>query len=408
MFAVHSGRRIALALAFLVGLAPSLGVASPPASAPPPEPSDRTEVHALLVVDRAGLSERFVEALVLRTDAAIVETEVAGEDAAPPADTAYVVVTRREDHLEILVVLRDGRAWRRAISIAEVGEGELLERATATSIANLIAAIADEGVVPDDILTGSALPWVDLGYDEGSRRPVPDSVAPPVPVPSDRAAPQDSFAARVERQRSPERQRSGERAWIGVFVEPMTLVGLGPPRDGSAWAGSGAAVAARWSAPRGLVIGGRARLAGAGRGDLRLVRGQVAAQLGGEWRLGRPRQPGRRWNVRLLGQVGVEPWRGWLLAGEAGGNPSPVFIAPHLGVSAGLAWSIARGRHAAQLGLAVGAEATWATPTRAAFGAWISSAAAGASAVAAPATLRVGGMELVFALEVGWRYRLRK
>lgn len=255
----------------------------------------------------------------------------------------------------------DGRLYRRlwSASIAEP------ERAAATSLSHLLAAI-EEGTAepePPPVAAGPALPsepGPDAAVVPGPARPA--SAVPPTAVP---AAP-----PRIE---------------VGPTVGLVHVVGVGPPAALAGWVGSGGLVGVELRGRGGLLGGLELRGLGARTGELRLGRLRVAAALGHGLRRG-------LFELRTRAAFTVEPW--WVGArGDRAQHGGPLLGAA-ASLTPGLSAALAP-RVQVDVGLRLEA-AVSVDPRRAAV---VQLVDAGGTPL-----LRLGGVELAAAAEIGVRW----
>jgi len=354
---------IALALLALSGaLPPGDSFDGAPASSPVGE----TRIQAAILRAEGFERDELARAIQLRLPT-LTLIEVGSE--APPATDgslrAFIELRRLSPtQLELTVILADGRAYLRGVDVdADV---DAPARPAASALANLIAAIEDDSVVPDR--SHVPLPPALLASEPASPpAPVPAASCPEPPAPTPPPAPP---APRWE---------------LGPMLRADAGLGL-TPIPGLRGAGLGLGLAAR--APSGLLLVLDLRGLGRGLQQLQVQRLRIALGVGYALRRG-------GFELPVAALLGVEPWR---VVGDAGtvpiasrdGRPRPL-IGLGLRLAPGL--RAALGRSGAHLRAGLNLE-LWASGEA-------GSGLRHPELRASSAALSLGGVELNLGLELG-------
>jgi hypothetical protein len=336
-------------------------LAGAPARAEPPAVADAEVLVIAEGLDAASLGE----ALALRVPGARVVDrrdmscgagqssgqEQGCEDMSCGAGCVVARIGRDADGaLRVEVRGADGRLFRR-VWAAELAEPE---RAAATALSHLLAAIAD-------------------GTTEAAAEPEVASTVEPAVVATPKPAPRT-----VAREAPP-------RIEVGPTVGLVGVVGVGRPAALAGWVGSGGLVGVELRGRRGLVGGLELRGLGMRDGGLRLARVRAALSIGHSLRRG-------LFELQTRAAVTVEPW--WVAArGERAQVGAPLLggaVSLRPGVSARLAPRV-------RLDVGLRLEAAISVDPR---------RAAVVQLVDATATplFRLGGVELAAAAEIGVRW----
>lgn len=314
-------------------------------------------------VDELALAVQGLDLEVLRQDLELrapafrVTLDRCGEGCA-------AVSARRapDGRIELQVRLADGRVYARSLqALAEP------ERATAASLAHLLAAIADGTEGPREV-TRPASPST--------------SVAPaPALVPEPRAE--------VAAPARPAEPADAGRFELGAALGLVTVAGVGSPRALAGWVGSGSSASLELRGRRGWLAAFNLRHLQQRDGGFALHRARVG--LGGGYALQRG-----LFELRVLVGVVVEPW--WVV--RRGDGTRAEFGRPLLGGAASVTPGVA-----AWLGRRVGVRAGLRLEAAA------SAAAGTASAIQAESPggrplFRLGGFELAATAEIGLRWDL--
>ena len=327
-------------------------------------PVGETRIGAAILRAEGFERDELERAIQLRLPA-LTLIEVGSE--APPATDgalrAFIELRRvSPTELELTLILADGRAYLRALEV----DADAPARPAASALANLIAAIEDDTVVPDK--SHVPLPPALIASEPAAAAaPVPAASCPEPPPPTPTPTPP---APRWE---------------LGPSLRAGASLGL-TPIPGLRGAGLGLGLNAR--APSGLLL--VLDLQGLGRAlhQLRVQRLRVALGVGYALRRG-------GFELPVAALLGVEPWR---LVGDDGpvpissmrGRPRPL-IGLGLRLAPGL--RAALGRSGAQLRAGLNLE-LWAS----------GEAAAGLrhpELRVSSSALSLGGVELNLGLELG-------
>ncbi len=248
---------------------------APPSDAPAAEPGEPTstadDIEAVIVRAPAARADALGQALQVRL--APVPVLPFTEDSYAQAESrrfAYASVEPDPDTggTRIELVLFDGRAYRRAVPRDEEHD----DRAVALTIANLLAAIEEERLLPDRT-------QVQVPRPEPEPPPEPEPEPPPEPVPPPEPPP--------EPVPPPERPPGPPPITfeLGGSLRGLANFGLSPrPIPGPTSVGGTAAFAIRW--PIAIYVEGGARLTTAASRGLRLLRTRVHASAGYAYRRG--------------------------------------------------------------------------------------------------------------------------
>lgn len=275
---------------------------------------------------------------------------------------AFIELRRQSPtQLELTLILADGRAYLRALEV----DAEAPAREAASALANLIAAIEDDAVVPDK--SDVPLPPALIASEQAPPQPVPAASCPepaPAPTPPPPPAPRWELAPTL-------------RVGASLGLTPLRgLRGVGP----------GLGLNAR--APSGLLLALDLQYLGRALQDLQVQRLRIALGVGYALRRG-------AFELPIAALLGVEPWR---LAGDLGrvpisstlGPPRPL-IGLGLRLAPGLRATL--GRSGAQLRAGLNLE-LWASGE--------ATRGLGHPELRLPnAALSLGGLELNLGLELG-------
>lgn len=277
---------------------------------------------------------------------------------------AAVSARRAPDgRIELQIRLADGRVYARSLqAVAEP------ERATAASLAHLLAAIADGTERPIEAAVPAAAPAASVA-------PAPVVLAEPrgeVARPAVAAEPVDP-----------------RRLELGAALALATAAGVGPPRALAGWVGSGLAGALELRGRRGWLVGFGLRHLQQRDSGFGLHRARVG--LSGGYALQRG-----LFELRVLIGVVVEPW--WVV--RRGDGTRAEFGRPLLGGAASVTPGVA-----AWLGRGVGVRAGLRLEAAASAAAGTASAIQ-ADAPGGPPLFRLGGVELAASAEIGLRWDL--
>lgn len=330
-----------------------------------PEPVESAGARAV-VVAAAGLDAGALrEALELRVPGVRLHDDAQGELSCEAGCTLARVAREGGESLRISVVLPDGRIFVRRWPAAPAEP----ERAAATSLAHLLAAIADGTAEPE------------------TPRPV-EAAVPGPPTPSGephepRASPRPVVARPVAPVASP----PSPRFEIGPSVGLVTVVGVGAPTALAGPVGSGGFIGVELRHRSGLLAGIEARGLGARSEETRLGRLRVAAALGHSFRRG-------RFELRSRAALLVEPW--WVVTRADGARrqSGPPLLGAALSLSPGLSLALAP-----DVRVDVGLRLEAAVSAHAVDGAAVQLV----DPMGAP-VFRLGGVELGAAAEIGVRW----
>lgn len=278
--------------------------------------------------------------------------------------------------LSITVVLSDGRAYYRTLPARAQGAPRL----AASTVANLLAAIEEDELPPDE--EDVPLPTEPGSELESEPEPEPE----PEPRPDEEPEPKPK----------PEPKPPLE---LGIVLAGAVGVALGPP-DPSGFAGGGAIVGGDLRLPAAAIVSLAVRSHWHRAGGLTVGRTRISVGAGYAWRRG-------RFELRSVVAVDVEPW-----GVRRGGEREPVSQA------AG-----ASRRRWAQLGghlrlvpafvIPRGSAGAFRVGPRVELGGSALAQAAGVArlvvtddAGARSVVGRVGGLELTAGLELGWSWSL--
>lgn len=205
---------------------------------------------------------------------------------------AFIELRRQSPtQLELTLILADGRAYLRALEV----DAEAPAREAASALANLIAAIEDDAVVPDK--SDVPLPPALIASEQAPPQPVPAASCPepaPAPTPPPPPAPRWELAPTL-------------RVGASLGLTPLRgLRGVGP----------GLGLDAR--APSGLLLALDLQYLGRALQDLQVQRLRIALGVGYALRRG-------AFELPIAALLGVEPWR---LAGDLGRVPISSTLGP--------------------------------------------------------------------------------
>lgn len=331
--------------------------------APSASPVRETRIStAILRADGFDRGE-LARAIQLRLPAlALVE---AGSDA-PPVDDgslrAFIELRRvSPTQLELTLILADGRAYLRALEV----DADAPARPAASALANLIAAIEDDSVVPDksDVPLPPALI---------TSEPAPPAPVPPVSCPEPEPPP-------------PAPPPPAPRWELAPTLRAGAALGLTQLR-GLRGAGPGLGLQAR--APSGLLLAFDLQQLGRALQNLQVQRLRISVGVGYALRRG-------AFELPIAALLGVEPWR---LSGDRGTVPISSTLGPPrpligLGLRVAPGLRAALGRSGAQLRAGLNLE-LWAS----------GEAASGLHSPelrVPPSSLSLGGVEANLGLELG-------
>lgn len=383
---------LALAMSGSLWAAPALPRADPNVGPSESRPTRRLIVRTSAVdfeVLRAELRTRWPDAEVLPYGVAAFE-QVGG------SEFAYLeIIGERfgDAPVSITLVLSDGRAYLRRVVLSDASRARVL----AVALSNLLGAVDDEDVPPDQVNVAVPTPTdVPEPLVEPPQPEVPTIGQPgPSSVPAPRP-PAESDDDRLAHVRSESPLAAGPRWRIGVRGDLSLLLGLAPAgRRGRPTFGGGLALDAR--TPRGLGFGAGVRVVGDSALEYRMIRTRLAPWLGYIGRVG---------SLEFVVGAGptVEPWRlrrdgrGRTLSSREGDSWTILYGA---GLRAGLGWWTAL-RTAAPSSLRLGVAAELAASTQ----------GSGKSVRVdagqfGPELFTLGGVELALAAEAAWWFELR-
>ncbi|MBZ5708520.1 hypothetical protein [Nannocystis pusilla] len=334
---------------------------------------------AIVVSVGAGLDpEALHEALALREPGIHMHDDAQGEPSCrssrrDPADRqrdgtdeqpgCTLVRIEREPtgSLRISVRLDDGRVFVRSWSATPAEP----ERAAATSLSHLLAAIAD-----------------------GTAEQEPPAVETTVPASaSPTSAPEVSPSPVASRPLAEQPSPQPPRFEFGPTVGLVTAFGVGPPVALAGSVGSGGLVGVEVRHRSGFIVGVEARGLGVRADELRLARLRLAVALGHSLRRG-------RFELRTRAAVLVEPW--WVVTrgGAARPQSGPPLLGAALSLTPGLSLPLAPA-----VRLDVGLRIEAAVSAHAAAGAAVQLV----DSAGAP-LFRIGGVELAAVAELGVRW----
>ncbi|MDC0717504.1 hypothetical protein POL25_11405 [Nannocystis sp. bb15-2] len=329
--------------------------------------STRREVAEELVVRAgAGLDTGALhEAIALRISGVRLIVDTEGELSCGPGCTLARIERAAEEGLRISVRLGDGRVFMRTLS-ATAAEPE---RAAATSLSHLLAAIADGTAEPEPP------PEPKLVAAESPAPTSTPQVCPPPPPP---------VVARPVAERS---EPASPRFELGPTVGLVTAFGVGRPAALAGSVGNGGFVGVEMRHRNGLLVGFEARGLGARADGLRLGRVRLSVALGHSLRRG-------RFELRTRAAFLVEPW--WVGARTEAArlqSGSPLLGAA-LSLTPGLSLALAP-----DLRVDIGLRVEAAMSVHASDGAVVQLIAPSGAPV-----FRLGGFELAAAAEIGVRW----
>lgn len=349
--------------AWIGGLA--VGLATALARAEAPEPAG----EVVVLVD--GLdAQALAAALALRVPAARVDG-LSGAGCAGGRCT-FARLRREPGALQVELRLADGRMFRRSWP-AEIDEPE---RAAATALAHLLAAI-DEGAATPEPVERAPAP----APEPASPTPPPAREPPPGTAPPGGDVPQPAASSR------PVASATTPRLEIGPLVGLTALVGVGRPSALAGRIGDGGLVGLELRRRGGLLVDIELRGLGFRDGGLRVGRLRLAAALGYSLRR-------RLFELRTRAALTVEPW--WVSARADGARTE--FGGPLLGgalaVAPGLSAALAPG---VRVSVGLRFEATLSVDAR------NRGILQLVDSTGAP-LFRMGGIELGIAAEIGVRW----
>ncbi|MDC0668523.1 hypothetical protein [Nannocystis radixulma] len=346
-----------------------------------PDAAPEIDRAAIVVSVGAGLDpDALHEALALREPGIHMHDDAQGEpacgssrraDAQPGQPGCTLVRIEREPtgSLRISVRLDDGRVFVRSWSATPAEP----ERAAATSLSHLLAAIADGTAEQEPPAVETALP----------------APSNPTSAPEVRTVPPAPVASRPLAERtSPQLPRFE----FGPTVGLVTAFGVGPPVALAGSVGSGGLVGVEVRHRSGFIAGVEARGLGARADELRLARLRVAVALGHSFRRG-------HFELRTRAAFLVEPW--WVVTrgGAARLQSGPPLLGAALSLTPGLSLALAPA-----VRLDVGLRMEAAVSAHAAAGAAVQLV----DSTGAP-VFRIGGVELAAVAELGVRWgRVRR
>lgn len=290
--------RVALCLA-LQG--PTVTSATPGMTDPVGEETAQ-ELRKVHLYVRGLAEEGLLQDLALRSQGFAYEIQTDPAKASDPEIT-IVLVRPRPPGYALTVLLPDGRAFDRDVNAPE----EQSTRAVASTLANLLAAIADERVVADrrevnlaeELAAGgesidgegSAETVEETEAPEGgeaTESPELDETSPDPEVPGSSAPPSEASSG-------------GPRSWsVASSLLPVALLSLGSAP--APFAGAGIGVNVIGEAPRGLRVGGELRGGWVARSGRSLHRYRIS--LVGGYLVHRG-----RFVLATDALLGVEPWQ---------------------------------------------------------------------------------------------------
>ena len=350
---------IALALLARTPAQPGDPTNGPGSSSPVRETRISTAILRADGFDRGELAR----AIQLRLPA--LTLALAGSEAPSARDgslRAFIELRRiSPTQLELTLILADGRAYLRALEV----DADAPAREAASALANLIAAIEDDAVVPDK--SDVSLPPALITSRPAPPQPVPAASCPepaPAPPPPPPTAPRWELAPTL-------------RAGASLGLTPLRgLRGVGP----------GLGLNAR--APSGLLLALDLQYLGRALQNLQVQRLRITLGLGYALRRG-------AFELPIAALLGVEPWR---VTGDRGTVPLSSTLGPPrpligLGLRLAPGLRAALGRSGAQLRAGLNLE-LWASgeATR---------GLGNPELRRPPAALSLGGLELNLGLELG-------
>jgi len=193
---------------------------------------------------------------------------------------AVATVVLARDALSVTVVLSDGRAYYRTLP----SSGEGAPREAASTVANLLAAIEEDALPPDE----QDVPLPPEQEPEPEPEPPPDVAPEPEPEPPPKPA------------RPSKPPPSTPPPELEVLAAGAVGVALGPPAP-AGFAGGGAALGLELRLPAAAVLSLAVRSHGHRADGLTVVRTRVSAGAGVAWRRG-------RFELRSVVALDVEPW----------------------------------------------------------------------------------------------------
>ncbi|MBV1859404.1 MAG: hypothetical protein KUG77_13410 [Nannocystaceae bacterium] len=173
-----------------------------------------------LSVDAVGVDpDGVVVALQLRAPELTV---IPSDDGVHPDGANALHVRGGGERYELVLVLEDGRVFRRIVS----AQPQHASRVVATAAANLWAAVAEGQVVADEDPGGPATP----ASAPIEVVPVADATPGPAPSGPSRETLDESDSSPSARPPTPRSQR--DRTWRGT-LEPVSMLGAGPNAAGA-------------------------------------------------------------------------------------------------------------------------------------------------------------------------------
>jgi hypothetical protein len=314
-----------IVLALLALTSPPALAQEPTSSLPAAEtPADATTRIRVAILRSDGFAPQaeLERAIRLRLPGV---TLVSDGEAAPVAEQgslrAFIDLRRDNAELLLTLILADGRAYLRPLEL----DADAPARPVASALANLVAAIEDDSVVPDK---------QDVPLPAALLAPPPEPVPKDIPVPAPEPAPAPPPSPAPPWQ-------------LGPLLYPS--LGLGLARPGLRGAGLGLGLDAR--APSGLLITADLRWLTLALAPYRLDRLRIALGLGYALRRG-------GFELPAAAMLSVETWRvgdghGKVPLSSSAGAPHPLL---GLGLRLAPGYSAAVGRAGARLRVGVRVE----------------------------------------------------
>jgi hypothetical protein len=255
-----------------------------------PDPIAHAPIRDLVIRSETVDQARLEAELSLRAPAVAVQRFGPGM-ARPSGTYAFIDLRPSATGLSLSLILSDGRAYHRELE----GALDQRERAVATSVANLLAAIAEDRIEPDQLEAEIPEPEPSPAVDPP---PAPNPEPPPVPDPA------------------PDPPAAATGVTFAPWLAPAIVFGLGPPASVPGAVTPAGAIGLDVSFGSGLLVQAHARVGGARNDDYRL--GRVRAAAGAGYQLRRDRFGLVASLVAL-----VEPWR----VSGPGGPRTPELLA---------------------------------------------------------------------------------
>ena len=249
-----------------------------PTAEDPPAPDAPRISLAILRADDHDISV-LTRAIQLRSPALTI---VPAGDEAPPAVAgelrAYIEVRRADpEHVDLTLILADGRAWLRRVDV----EPDAPARPIAGALANLIAGIEDESVAPDR-----------------KDAPVPEALVAPAPAPT---KPEPEPTRPVPAPETIKKADEDPPRWqLGPTLRLGATLGVAPPQPGFHGIGPGGSLDLR--SPRGLLLTLDLQYLARPLGDFYLGRTRIALGVGYALRRG-------NFDLPIAALLSLEPWR---------------------------------------------------------------------------------------------------